>query len=104
MPKREIDLNQHSSNKEERLTDFIMEVAQESMENLGSFRHLVKDSCEDNDGYRLKMGVKIKERTQEKALVRIKEKMLADVFGAVKVEDKLASRSAPGSQSSSSRL
>lgn len=81
-----------------------MEVADESMKNLDSFRHLVKENCEKNDGYRLKMGVKIKERTQTKALVRIKEKMLADVFGAVKVEDILSSKVSPEKSASSSRL
>ena len=82
-----------------------MEVADESMENLDSFRHLVKENCEKNDGYRLKMGVKIKERTQTKALVRIKEKMLADVFGSVeKVESMLSSKIKPQDTSNRSKL
>ena len=36
------------------------------------------------------MGVKIKERSQEKAMVRIKEKVLADIYSEVQLEQRLS--------------
>lgn len=67
-----------------------MERAKDSLSQFDRFRPIVKNVCEKYDGYRFKAGVKIKNRNQTKALVRIKEKMLADVYNQVELEGQLA--------------
>ena len=43
---------------------------------------MVRRICKNNSGYGFKAGVKITSRAQTKALVRIKEKMLAKPFAS----------------------
>lgn len=40
----------------------------------------MKGICDKNGGYHFKAGVKIKQKSETKALLRIKEKILADIF------------------------
>lgn len=54
-----------------------MERATEAKLYFDSFQKLMKAMCNKNNGYRFKAGVKIKDRSEVKALLRIKEKMLA---------------------------
>jgi hypothetical protein len=45
----------------------------------------MKSICDKNGGFRFKADVKIKEINQEKALLRIKEKILRDIFAKTKL-------------------
>ena len=92
IPKFEIDLRQQPTNEEKQfaLDNFIMSRAEESMKHFDRFSNTMKDLCYKNDGFRFKAGVKIKSKTQAKALTRIKEKMLADIFSQVQLEQKLS--------------
>lgn len=65
-----------------------MERAEESLSHLDRFYSMMKDICEKNGGFRFKGGVKIRERKQHKALIRIKEKMLGE-FYKKKLEEKM---------------
>jgi hypothetical protein len=49
---------------------------------------MMKEICERNGGFRFKGGVKIKKRSEHKALMRIKEKMLANYYDLDKMKDK----------------
>ena len=49
-----------------------MDRANDSLNQFDKFKPMVKRICEKYDGYRFKAGVKIKNRNQTKALVRIK--------------------------------
>ena len=60
-----------------------MEMVEESKRHYENFVNLIKYSCENNGGYHFKAGIKIKDKTQTKALIRIKEKMLGGVFQEV---------------------
>ncbi len=60
-----------------------MEMAEESKKHYEKFVDLIKNSCENNGGYHFKAGIKIKDKSQTKALIRIKEKMLGGVFKEV---------------------
>lgn len=40
----------------------------------------MKKVCQQNDGFRFKAGVKIKDISETKALLRIKEKMFAKIY------------------------
>jgi hypothetical protein len=57
-----------------------MSRAEESLRRFEDFSSMMKDICYKNDGFRFKAGVKIKDKSQSKALTRIKEKMLSDIF------------------------
>lgn len=57
-----------------------MSRAEESIRRFEDFTNIMKDICYKNDGFRFKAGLKIKDKTQSKALTRIKEKMLSDIF------------------------
>jgi hypothetical protein len=41
----------------------------------------MKDICDKNGGFHFKAGVKVKAKNQENSLLRVKEKMLKDIFG-----------------------
>jgi hypothetical protein len=41
---------------------------------------MMKDICQRNGGFKFKGGVKIKKRSEHKALLRIKEKMLTKYY------------------------
>jgi hypothetical protein len=60
-----------------------MERARESIDHLEQFNSIIKDICYKNDGYHFKSGVKIKNKSQSKALLRIKEKMLSNIYNEV---------------------
>ncbi len=60
-----------------------MEMAEESKKHYEKFVDLIKNFCENNGGYHFKAGIKIKDKTQTKALIRIKEKMLGGIFKEV---------------------
>jgi hypothetical protein len=45
----------------------------------------MKNICDKNGGFRFKADVKIKEKNKEKALLRVKEKMLKDIFSKTKI-------------------
>ena len=49
-----------------------MDRANDPLNQFDRFKPMVKRICEKYDGYRFKAGVKIKNRNQTKALVRIK--------------------------------
>ena len=74
IPKIELKLIQFKTTeeKEEALVKFIMDRANDSLNQFDRFKPMVKRICEKYDGYRFKAGVKIKNRNQTKALVRIK--------------------------------
>lgn len=68
------------SNRYLTLENFIMERAEESISHFERFYQMMKDICSRNGGFQFKAGVKIKERKQHKAFLRIKEKMLAKYY------------------------
>ena len=63
-----------------------MERAKESMEHFDKFYTLTKEMCYKNDGFGFKAGVKIKNISQKSALLRIKEKMLTNIYEEKKLE------------------
>ena len=65
-----------------------MERAEESISQLERFSEMMKEICGRNGGFQFKAGIKIKERKQHKALLRIKEKMLAKYY-LEKLEQKM---------------
>ena len=66
--------------KETALNNLIMEQANKSLKNYDKFYSLVKKICYNNDGFGFKAGVKIKNISQKTALLRIKEKMLTNIY------------------------
>jgi len=90
VPKLSINLKPYKDQKEKEkaLNDFIMERAKESMEHYDKFNSIIKDICYKNDGFRFKSGVKIRDVKQKSALLRIKEKMLSNIYQQ-KLEEKL---------------
>lgn len=54
--------------------------AEEASSHLTQFDSILKEICENNGGYHFISGLKIKNKTQTKALIRIKEKMLGGVY------------------------
>ena len=67
-----------------------MEQAEFSKQYLDEFLGIVKDSCL-REGFRFKSGVKLKNRSQAKAMLRVKEKMLASQFKRITLQDYLSS-------------
>ena len=65
-----------------------MERAKESMQHYERFYSLIKEICYKNDGFGFKAGVKIKDISQKTALLRIKEKMLTNIYNE-RLEDKM---------------
>lgn len=57
-----------------------MERANQSNNQFSRFYKLMKKICQNNDGYRFKANVKIKHKTENKALIRIKEKIFAKIY------------------------
>jgi len=57
-----------------------MERAKESMEQYNKFNSIIKKICYKNNGFRFKSGVKIRDMKQKSALLRIKEKMLSNIY------------------------
>jgi hypothetical protein len=45
----------------------------------------MKDICDKNGGFHFKAGVKVKVKNMENSLLRVKEKMLKDIFGEQKL-------------------
>jgi hypothetical protein len=66
-----------------------MERAEESISHLKRFYEMMKEICERNGGFRFKGGVKIKKRSEHKALLRIKEKMLSKHYDLDKMKEKM---------------
>ena len=56
---------------------------------------MVRRTCKNNNGYGFKTGVKITSRAQTKALVRIKEKMLAKPFESALEKGNQATEAGP---------
>ena len=56
-----------------------MKIAEEAKQKYDEFYDFLHEICEKNDGFHFKSGLKIKERSEKKALLRIKEKMLKDI-------------------------
>ena len=80
--KLSINLKPYSSQKEKEmaLNDFIMQRAKESMEQYHKFNSNIKAICYNNGEFRFKSGVKIRDMKQKSALLRIKEKMLSNIY------------------------
>ncbi len=57
-----------------------MEMAGESKMHNEKFIDLTKNSCENNGGYHFKAGIKIKDKNQTRALIRIKKKIVGKAF------------------------
>lgn len=57
-----------------------MERANQAKAQFNRFYKLIKAICQNNDGYRFKANVKIKDITENKALIRIKEKIFARIY------------------------
>jgi hypothetical protein len=66
-----------------------MERAEEAKRHYDEFNTFMREVCEKNDGFHFKSGLKIKKRSEKKALLRIKEKMLKDIFSEDQLEKKL---------------
>jgi hypothetical protein len=50
---------------------------------------MMKEICERNGGFRFKGGVKIEKSSEHKALLRIKEKMLANYYDLDKIKENM---------------
>lgn len=70
---------------EEALNNFIKERAKEAESQKKRFIALMKNICHQNDGFRFKADVKVKETNMERALLRVKEKMIKDIYGKVEI-------------------
>lgn len=50
---------------------------------------MLRSICEKNGGFHFKANVKISSLQQEASLERIKEKMLADIFNEIQLEEQM---------------
>jgi hypothetical protein len=94
IPKLEINLSKFKSNEEKdnALNEFIMERAAESKYHYEKFYSLIKKICVRNNGFGMKAGLKIQSLSQKTALLRIKEKMLKDLYNnEKKLENEMSS-------------
>lgn len=66
-----------------------MERAEESKKHYEEFNRFMREVCEKNDGFHFKSGLKIKNRSETRALLRIKEKMLKDIFSEDQLEQQI---------------
>jgi hypothetical protein len=66
-----------------------MERAAESKHHYEKFYNLIKDVCVKNNGFGMKAGLKIQSLSQKTALLRIKEKMLKDIYSEKKLEEEM---------------
>lgn len=58
-----------------------MRRAEEAALQKERFAKMMKGICDKNGGFRFKAGLKLKDRSQESSLLRIKYKMLKDMYG-----------------------
>ena len=102
IPKLEINLSEFKTNEEKdnALNDFIMERAAESKSHYEKFYNLIKEICLKNNGFGMKAGLKIQSLSQKTALLRIKEKMLKDIYKEKLEEEMSATKQRNTSQSS----
>jgi hypothetical protein len=68
-----------------------MERAAESKNHYEKFYNIIKEVCVRNSGFGMKAGLKIQSLSQKTALLRIKEKMLKDIYSEKKFEEEMAS-------------
>lgn len=82
IPKQEILLTGRPD-PEKALDNFIRERAKEAESQQNRFITLMRGICHKNGGFLFKAGVKVKKSNMERAILRVKEKMLKDIFGKV---------------------
>lgn len=58
-----------------------MEMVEAAKSHYGNFTNLTSHCCLENEGFSYKSNLKLKERTQEMAFLRVKEKLLKEKIG-----------------------